>query len=53
LHCEEIGIVREQGWVQVALDGGKIDAVVFGAGMVSRDKDAHRREDSQDTNVFD
>ena len=40
LNREEVGIVRIQTWVQVALDGGEVDAVVFRAGVISGDKDA-------------
>ena len=37
MKAEEIGVVREESGIEVALDGGEIEGVVFEAGMVALD----------------
>jgi hypothetical protein len=37
LEAEEIGVVREESGIEVALDGGEVVRVVFEAGMVTLD----------------
>jgi hypothetical protein len=44
LNREEIRIVRKERRIQVALDGGEIDPVVLGSGMVSGNEQAESGE---------
>ena len=40
LQAEEFGVVGKERRIQIALYGGKIDAVIFYAGMVAHDGEA-------------
>ena len=51
LHCEEIGVVREERGIDVMLDGGEVDLVVFGSGMIAGDEHGKGREQQQDQGI--
>jgi hypothetical protein len=44
LDAEEVGVMGEERGLQVGLDAGEIDAVVFHAGVVAHDEEAERGE---------
>ena len=44
LQLEESRVVREESRIQIRLDGGQVDAVVFDAGVVPHDAEAKHRE---------
>ena len=44
LNTKKIGIVREQRWIEVALDGSKVESIILQAGVVSLNQDGKRGE---------
>ena len=47
MKAEEIGVVREESGIEVALDGGEVVGVVFESGVVALGGDCRSRDDEQ------